>query len=117
MLKIIHTIRSAIAQARSAEPNWHIEKQAKKSRTHPWAGFWKKNPKHDHGLAIGPAGDGLYYVSFCGPSGCFEKGQYRADSSIENDPDYRIIDANSIEVKTKRGFSRYVRAKSRQGTH
>ncbi|MGR6874194.1 hypothetical protein ACU6U9_18240 [Pseudomonas sp. HK3] len=55
------------------DKNWHIEKQGKPSKTHPLGGFWKRDLKNDHGLAIGKAPRGLYFISFCGPSGCFEK--------------------------------------------
>jgi len=94
------------------DPNWHIERQAKPTTNHPLGGFWKRNPNHDHGLAIGPAED-AYFISFCGPSGCFEKGAYRPNSRIVGDPDYRVIDNNTIEVKGKKGFTRYVRTRSR----
>ena len=96
------------------EPNWHVERQAKPSETHPLGGFWKRDIKLDHGLAIGPTEDNKYFISFCGPSGCFAKGTYRPDSAIEGDPDYRVIDKNTIEVRGKNGFSKYVRVKSRQ---
>lgn len=94
------------------EPNWHIKRQAKPTKTHPLGGFWKRNPTHDHGLAIGPAEDD-YFISFCGPSGCFEKGTYRPNSRIVGDTDYRVIDNNTIEVKGKKGFTRYVRSRTR----
>lgn len=93
--------------------NWHVERRAKPSTSHPLAGFWKRHPKDDHGLAIGPAEGGKYYISFCGPGGCFEEGKYRLNSTLQGDPDYRIIDMSTIEVKGKRGFNRYVRVKSR----
>ena len=112
MFKLIKGIILAIRNP--PEPNWHIEKNARPSKEYPLGGFWKKNKKHDHGLAIGSDSDGLYYVSFCGPGGCFEKGTYRVNTAIENDPNYKVIDANTIEVKGKKGFERYVRAKSRE---
>lgn len=106
--KIIEIIRNP------ADPNWHIEKQGKPSKTHPLGGFWKKNQNHNHGLAIGKAPEGLYFISFCGPGGCFEKGAYRPNSTIEGDPAYRVIDINTIEVKGKKGFEKYTRAKARE---
>jgi len=69
--------------------------------------------KHEHGLAIGKAKNGQYYISFCGPGGCFEKGTYRQNSEIVNDPMYKVIDENTIEVKGKKGFDKYYRVKSR----
>lgn len=96
------------------DPNWHIEREARKTKTHPLGGFWKRKTKHEFGLAIGPAEDGKYFISFCGPGGCFEKGTYRQNSTIIDDPLYRVIDDNTIEVEGKKGFSRYVRVKSRK---
>jgi hypothetical protein len=63
------------------DPNWYIEKQGKPSKAYPLGGFWKKDLKHDHGLAIGKAPEGLYFI---------------------------------IEVKGKKGFEKYIRAKSRK---
>ncbi len=112
MIKFIKTIIELIRNP--PDPNWYIEDDAKRTKSHPLGGFWKKNPKHDHGLAIGPAEDGKYFISFCGPGGCFEKGTYRANSTIEGDPHYRVIDTNTIEVEGKKGFSKYVRVKRRE---
>jgi len=97
-------------------PNWYIEKQGEPSKAYPLGGFWKKDLKHDHGLAIGKAPEGLYFISFCGPSGCFEKGTYRPNSTIVGDSDYRTIDKNTIEVKGKRGFEIYTRARARKNS-
>jgi len=91
------------------EPNWHIIKAAKPTKSHPLGGFWKRNTRHEFGLAIGSAGKGLYFVSFCGPGGCFAKGKYRPNTTIFGDPDYKVIDENTIEVKGRYGFRRYVR--------
>ena len=93
------------------DPNWHVEKAAQSSPGHPLGGFWKRKPQHEFGLAIGPAGKGMYYVSFCGPGGCFARGTYRPNTSIVDDAAYRVIDENTIEVKSKREFARYSRAK------
>ncbi|WP_455208370.1 hypothetical protein [Kaarinaea lacus] len=114
MFKLIKDIIQAIRKP--SDPNWHIEKKAKPSKEYPLGGFWKKNPKHNHGLAIGPAGEGLYYVSFCGPGGCFEKETYRANTTLEDDTNYKIIDINTIEIKGKKGFEKYVRVKSRENS-
>ncbi len=112
MFKFIKTIIELFRNP--LNPNWHIEKEAKRTQQHPLAGFWKKNPKHDHGLAIGAAEDGKYFISFCGPGGCFEKGAYRVNSTIKGDPHYRVIDDNTIEVKGKKGFTKYIRVKRRE---
>ncbi|HEX9625531.1 MAG TPA: hypothetical protein VGA00_01175 [Acidiferrobacterales bacterium] len=108
-------IRQLIKLVRNPpDPNWHLERQARPSKTHPLGGFWKQDVRHDFGLAIGPAEGNAYYISFCGPGGCFEKGRYRPNSAIEGDPDYRVIDADTIEVKGRKGFARYVRVRSRE---
>lgn len=105
--QLIHLLRNP------PDPNWHIEREAQPSKTHPLGGFWKHDIRHDHGIAIGTADDNRYFISFCGPGGCFEKGKYRPNSSIEGDAHYRVIDNNTIEIEGKKGFTRYVRVKSR----
>ena len=66
------------------------------------------------GLAIGSMGEGKYYVSFCGPGGCFKEGAYRPMTTLYNDPDYKVIDENTIEVRGTDGLSVYVRCQSRK---
>jgi len=100
----------------SPDPNWHIEKEARSSAAHPLGGFWKTDLKHTHGLAIGPAGEETYFISFCGPGGCFEKGTYRGNTEIYGDDDYKVIDINTIEIKSKNGFKKYQRSESREST-
>jgi hypothetical protein len=96
------------------DPHWEAEIDAKSSDTHPLAGFWKNDGcKPEFGLAIGPMTDTTYYVSFCGPGGCFGKGTYRPETKLLEDPAYKVIDANTIEVKGRDGFTRYVRCPSR----
>jgi len=114
MIKFIKSIIQLIRNP--PDPNWHIEKEAKRTKTHPLGGFWKQNPKHDHGLAIGPAVDEKYFITFCGPGGCFEKGTYRENTTIESDGHYRVIDENTIEVEGKKGFSKYVRVQRRENS-
>ena len=94
--------------------NWHVEHNAVSAGAHPLAGFWKTDGcSDDWGLAIGPAGDGLYYVSFCGPGGCFEEGDYLPNTAIEKDPKYNVTSENKIEVLTEKGWSRYIRCPGR----
>ncbi|MCU7851847.1 MAG: hypothetical protein KZQ80_06510 [Candidatus Thiodiazotropha sp. (ex Monitilora ramsayi)] len=96
------------------EPNWHIEENAVASQSHPLAGFWKhKDCEDPWGWAIGPAAAGLYYVSFCGPGGCFEMGAYRPNSRIIDDPSYRIIDANTLMFYSENEWSTQVRCSGR----
>ena len=111
MIKFIKTLINVLRNP--PNPNWHIEREAFPSNSHPLGGFWKKDKRHDHGLAIGKADNQNYFISFCGPGGCFEKNTYRPNSKIEGDPVYRIIDQDTIEVRGKKGFEKYTRVKSR----
>lgn len=97
-------------------PNWYVEEQAKPSSSHPLAGFWKaeKCSPDEWGLAIGPMGEKTYYVSFCGPGGCFEEGTYRPETTLNDDPAYKIIGNDQIEVKGADAFTKYVRCPGRK---
>jgi hypothetical protein len=96
------------------EPNWHVEKNAVRSESHPLAGFWKgENCNDDFGWAIGPAGEGLYYISFCGPGGCFAEGTYRENTTIINDPKYNVVGENTIKFLSQGSWSTHVRCPGR----
>jgi hypothetical protein len=97
------------------DSHWEVEADARPSKEHPFAGFWKSPScdSGDWGLAIGPMETGKYYVSFCGPSGCFDKGEYRPITTLHNDPRYRVFDDNTIEVEGQDGFSKYIRCPGR----
>ncbi|MGB9237166.1 MAG: hypothetical protein WCC04_22380 [Terriglobales bacterium] len=86
-----------------ADQTRKAEKAAVPSSEYPFAGFWKTQCSDTSGLAIAPAGDGYYSISFCGPGGCFEPGTYRPNSRIANDPNYHIINNDEIEVSGKGG--------------
>ena len=90
----------------SKKTSANIQNLLEPDENYPFIGFWKKNCSDNYGLAIEKAGDGLYSVSFCGPGGCMNS---ETNTSLTNDPAYRIIDENTIEVKGKNGFSRYHR--------
>jgi hypothetical protein len=91
-------------------PNWHILEEAKPTVTHPFGGFWKRKNQSRFGLAIGPAQGAMYFFSFCGPGGCSEKEQFRPFNTIVDNPDFKIIDENTIEMKGRNGFVQYVRS-------
>jgi hypothetical protein len=95
-------------------PHWEVERDAVASPSHPFGGFWKSDLSNEFGMAIGPYGEGKYYVCFCGPGGCFAKGNYRPITSLTVDPEYRIIDANTIEFHTATGWTKYYRSKGRE---
>jgi len=69
----------------------------------PFIGFWKSDCTDNSGLAIEKTEDGLYSVTHCGPGGCFKPGTYRPNTTLVNDPLYKIIDNNTIEVKGNAG--------------
>jgi hypothetical protein len=115
-LPILLSLLLAACGARRSNPNWQLERDAQPSQTHPYAGFWKIKPQQQFGLGIGPAGKDLYYVSFCGPGGCFAKGEYRPLTSLVADSSYHIVDTNQIEVNAKDGFTAFHRSDGRKGT-
>lgn len=85
----------------------NIESRLKTAPGYPYTGFWKSSCTDNFGLAIEPHEAGVYSVSFCGPGGCFKPGTYRPNTKIDGDSHYRIVDAKTIEVQGKDGFSRY----------
>lgn len=96
------------------DPLRTAEKSAIAAPSHPYAGFWKRpGCTDDFGLAIAPAGAGLYSVSFCGPGGCFKPGTYRPNTPLVGDSEYRPLDKDTIEVNGLDGFAKYVRCDKR----
>ena len=82
----------------------------------PFTGFWKTQCAQNFGLVVEPSGvANTYAVSFCGPGGCFKPGTYRPNTTLVNDPSYKVIDENTIDVLSKDGFTRYSRCA--QGDH
>jgi hypothetical protein len=74
-----------------------------------YTGFWKGDCSDAFGIQIKPAENQLYSVSFCGPGGCFSPGEWRPNTTIVNDPKYRVIDDNTIEIKVSSGWDRYLK--------
>ncbi len=91
------------------EPNWHVIEDSRPSESHPYAGFWKADCRDGFGLAIGPLQEDNYYVSFCGPGGCFEKGGYMSNTNIVDDYCYKIVDENKMEIMRGGEFEMYHR--------
>lgn len=80
--------------------------------SHPYSGFWADDGHcgEEFGLVIAPAGASMYSVSFCGPGGCFEPGTYRPNTRLVGDPDYLLVDADTIRVGVNGGgYQRYDR--------
>jgi hypothetical protein len=61
-------------------------------------GYWKWDCRDNWGVKIEPAGGDLYSVSFCGPGGCFEPGQWTPNSPIFGDDAYRVLSGDTIEM-------------------
>lgn len=76
---------------------------------YPLVGFWKDHCEDAFGLAVDRAGKGLYSISFCGPGGCFPPGTFRPNSPIIGDPDYNVVDQDTLDVRGRDGFSTYFR--------
>lgn len=95
------------------DPERIAEKTAIPSESHPYGGFWKSDPTDNFGLAIAPAEDKLYSVSFCGPGGCFKPGTYRPNTSLIGDDDYQVVSADVLRVRGQDGWATYSRASSR----
>ncbi len=89
--------------------SFNIESALHYDENYPYVGFWKRRCSEGFGLSIDKASDSYYSVSFCGPGGCFKPGTYRPNTSLIDDPNYRIISEDEIEVKGSDGFSKYHR--------
>lgn len=112
--KLIILVFLLVLGCSSHDTNWDVQKNAIPSTTHPLAGFWKSPDCSDAWrLAIGPEQSKNYYVSFCGPGGCFAKGEYRPLTTIYNDSNYRVISNDKIEVVGADGFTKYIRCTGR----
>ena len=99
----------AVSHVESSETSSTMPSKLSPSSDHPLTGFWRSDCADAFGLAVQPAGPAEYSVSFCGPGGCFEPGTYRPNSRIVDDPEYRITDANTIDVRGRDGFTTYYR--------
>jgi hypothetical protein len=95
------------------DPHWYIEERAVPTSGHPLAGFWKQEScEEPWGWAIGPASSGIYYVSLCGPGGCLDTGEYRPNTTLYEDPSYKVVDQNTLMFQSDNGWSRMVRCRS-----
>jgi hypothetical protein len=84
----------------------------RRAPAYPLTGFWKGNCSNNGGLLIEPTKEvGIYSISPCGVRGCYRPGTFHPNSSISNDPKYRIIDNNTIVLIEYGGESatRYIR--------
>ncbi len=81
------------------DPDRAAEKMAIPTDEFPLAGFYKVKATENFGFAIGPTEDRKYYISFCGPGGCFKPGTYFPNTTILDDQNYQIIDNDTIKFK------------------
>ena len=96
------------------EPNWNVEENAVPDAAHPLAGFWKQeNCEDPWGLAIGPAGQDLYYIAYCGPGGCNDKKAFRPYTHIVDDPDFEVLDQDNLRFLSESGWATLVRCPGR----
>jgi len=78
-----------------------------------YTGFWKVNCSEGFGVQIKPVGQKMYSVSFCGPGGCFEPGEWTPNTRIEGDPKYKVISSGELGIKRKdSGFFTYIKCTS-----
>jgi hypothetical protein len=81
--------------------------------TKNFTGLWKRNCADDTALQVKPAGnDGMYSVSFCSPSGCFDPGTTRPSTFINGDPHYKVVSEMEIQVEGAEGFTTFQKCSS-----
>jgi uncharacterized RDD family membrane protein YckC len=71
----------------------------KPDKSFPFIGFWKRDCKDTVGLAIDKADDGKYSLAYCTSTDCYKPGTRIPNTSLIDDPTYRIIDNNTIEFQ------------------
>lgn len=62
-------------------------------------GFWKWHCSDAWGVQIKKQTGNLFSVSFCGPGGCFEPGQWMPNTPIVGDPQYRYTNPTTLEIQ------------------
>ena len=71
----------------------------KPDKSFPFIGFWKRDCKDTSGLAIDKTEDRKYSVSYCTSTDCYKPGTEMPNTTLVDDPRYRIIDNNTIEIE------------------
>jgi hypothetical protein len=79
-----------------------------------YTGFWKTDCKDGFGVQIKPVGNQMYSVSFCGPGGCFEPGEWMPNTPIEGDPNYKVISPEKVAIRkdAKLDYFTYIKCTS-----
>ena len=103
-MRTVGEVRAALAEA--ANPGV-------RDPSHNFTGLWKQNCADESALQIKPVGEqGMYSVSFCSSSGCFEPGTYRPNTFITGDSHYKVINDNEIQVEGPNAFVSYQKCSS-----
>jgi len=74
-----------------------------------FTGFWKGACTDAFGISIKPDPGKNYSISFCGPGGC---GPWMPNTAIEGDPSWRVVAADTLEVKKGERWSRFLKCTS-----
>lgn len=77
------------------------------NRTLPFEGYWQTNCSDNSGILFTYVGGTEFSVQFCSGIGCSDPGKYKPNTSIINDPDYKIIDDTHMYIKDHFGFRKY----------
>ncbi len=78
-----------------------------------FTGIWKQDCAQEAGLQIKPIGnDGMYSVSYCGPSGCWEPGTFRPNTFITGDAHYKVTSEMEMQIEEPKGFVTYQKCSS-----
>lgn len=78
--------------------SFNIQSKIEYDSAYPHIGFWKTECSETHGFVVEKAGEGNYFVRFCGPGGCFAKNSFSKVKFGEH-PFYQLLDNRSIGVK------------------
>lgn len=54
--------------------SFNVQSKIQYDPAYPYIGFWKNDCSDSFGLVVEKAEEGMYFVRFCGPGGCFGKG-------------------------------------------
>ena len=77
------------------ENSSNVLENVEKDENYPYVGFWKTSCEHNFGYVFEKADEGLYYVRFCGPGGCFQKASL-PKIDLATDSSFQIKDENTI---------------------
>lgn len=112
---LMNTFNALSKQQSTSDANENSTPAYQPPRTHVegnFTGFWKKNCSDQFGIQIAPFSGNKYSVSFCGPGGCFEPGEWRPNTTLVGDGSYQVINSNHIRLSAQDGWSEYIKCSS-----